>query len=52
VQTLDGVTGRDALFMLVLSTPMLPPQVTVIPKFIIFRTLYLELIFRPFSWWL
>jgi ABC-type glycerol-3-phosphate transport system permease component len=31
--------GRDALFMLVLSTLMLPPQVTLIPTFIIFRTL-------------
>jgi ABC-type glycerol-3-phosphate transport system permease component len=42
VYTLDGVTSRDALFMLVLSTLMLPPQVTLILTFIIFRTLYLE----------
>ena len=28
--------GRDALFLLVLSTMMLPPQVTMIPQFILF----------------
>lgn len=31
--------GRDFLFMLVISTMMLPSQVTMIPVFIIFRTL-------------
>lgn len=31
--------GRDALFVLVLSTMMLPSQVTLIPQYIIFRTL-------------
>jgi ABC-type glycerol-3-phosphate transport system permease component len=31
--------GRDALFVLVLSTLMLPSQVTVIPQFILFKTL-------------
>jgi multiple sugar transport system permease protein len=32
-------TGRDKLFVLVLSTMILPPQVTMIPKFIIFYRL-------------
>jgi multiple sugar transport system permease protein len=31
--------GRDALFMLVLSTLMLPYVVTLIPQFVLFRTL-------------
>jgi multiple sugar transport system permease protein len=31
--------GRNILFVLVLSTIMLPPQVTIIPRFIIFRWL-------------
>ena len=31
--------GRNALFLLVLSTLMLPAQVTVIPQFILFRVL-------------
>jgi ABC-type glycerol-3-phosphate transport system permease component len=32
-------TGRNVLFVFVLSTMMLPPQVTMIPKFIIFYKL-------------
>jgi multiple sugar transport system permease protein len=31
--------GRDALFLLVLATMMLPDQVTAIPRFLLFRTL-------------
>ena len=31
--------GRDALFMIVLATLILPPQVTLIPRFILFRML-------------
>ena len=31
--------GRDALFILMLSTMMLPPVVTIIPRFIMFRTI-------------
>ena len=31
--------GRDALFMILLATMMLPMQVTMIPQFIIFRSL-------------
>jgi multiple sugar transport system permease protein len=31
--------GRDVLFFLLLATMMLPPQVTMIPVFLIFRTL-------------
>jgi multiple sugar transport system permease protein len=31
--------GRDALFMLLLSTMMLPAAVTMLPQFLIFRTL-------------
>jgi ABC-type glycerol-3-phosphate transport system permease component len=31
--------GRNVLFILVLSTIMLPPQVTIIPRFILFRWL-------------
>jgi len=31
--------GRNLLFVLVLSTIMLPPQVTIIPRFILFRSL-------------
>ena len=30
--------GRDAVFVLVLATIMLPPQITIIPLFILFRT--------------
>src|SRR3954454_14359931 len=30
--------GRDALFVLLLATMMLPPIVTLVPKFIMFRT--------------
>lgn len=30
--------GRDALFLLVLATMMLPDQVTAIPRFLLFRT--------------
>src|SRR5258706_8228091 len=30
---------RDALFLLVLSTLMLPPQVTIVPSFLLFKTL-------------
>ncbi|MFQ3549593.1 MAG: carbohydrate ABC transporter permease [Armatimonadota bacterium] len=32
------IPGKDALFVLVLSTIMLPPMVTMIPLFIIFRS--------------
>ena len=31
--------GRDALFIVLLSTMMLPPVVTLVPKFIMFRTI-------------
>jgi ABC-type glycerol-3-phosphate transport system permease component len=31
--------GRDALFMLVLSTIMLPPELTLIPTFLVFKEL-------------
>lgn len=31
--------GRNVLFVLVLSTIMLPPQVTIIPRFVLFRWL-------------
>ncbi|MCX7017851.1 MAG: carbohydrate ABC transporter permease [bacterium] len=31
--------GREALFLLVLSTMMIPPQVTMVPTFILFRWL-------------
>jgi multiple sugar transport system permease protein len=31
--------GRDAIFILLLATMMLPPQVTIIPLFVIFRNL-------------
>lgn len=31
--------GRDVLFILLLSTMMLPPVVTLVPKFIMFRTI-------------
>lgn len=31
--------GRDALFLLLLSTMMLPPQVTMVPQFLIWRRL-------------
>jgi multiple sugar transport system permease protein len=31
--------GRDVLFVLMLSTMMLPPVVTLVPKFIMFRTI-------------
>lgn len=31
--------GRDALFMVALSAMMLPPQVTIIPLFMIFKTI-------------
>ena len=30
--------GRDGLFLLMLSTMMLPPIVTIVPRFILFRT--------------
>ena len=40
-------SGRDFLFMLVLSTMMLPPQVTMIPVFIIFRYLGWVDTFKP-----
>ena len=30
--------GRDVLFVLLLSTMMLPPVVTIVPRFIMFRT--------------
>lgn len=39
--------GRDALFMAVLATMMLPPQVTTIPQFILFRELGLVDTFQP-----
>jgi multiple sugar transport system permease protein len=39
--------GREFLFMLVLSTMMLPPQVTMIPVFIIFRSLGWVDTFKP-----
>lgn len=39
--------GREFLFLLVLSTMMLPPQVTMIPVFIIFRSLGWVDTFKP-----
>ena len=39
--------GRNTLFILMLSTMMLPPQVTMIPVFILFRTLGLIDTFWP-----
>ncbi len=39
--------GRDALFVLMLSTMMLPPQVTMIPVFILFRSIGLIDTFWP-----
>ena len=39
--------GRDALFVLVLATMMLPEQVTVIPRFLLFRVLGLVDTFAP-----
>jgi ABC-type glycerol-3-phosphate transport system permease component len=39
--------GRDMLFVLVLATMMLPPQVTTIPQFILFRELGLIDTFQP-----
>ncbi len=40
--------GRDAVFVLVLATIMLPPQVTLIPLFILFRTLGWISTYLPF----
>ncbi|HQO35213.1 MAG TPA: carbohydrate ABC transporter permease, partial [bacterium] len=39
--------GRDACFYLMLATMLLPPQVTMIPVFVIFRTLRLIDTFAP-----
>lgn len=39
--------GRDVLFMVVLATIMLPPQITLIPHFIIFRYLHWINTFLP-----
>lgn len=39
--------GRDALFIVVLATIMLPPQITLIPHFIIFRYLHWINTFLP-----
>lgn len=39
--------GRDALFLLVLATMMLPPQVLAIPQFLLFRQLGLIDTFWP-----
>jgi len=39
--------GRDVLFLVVLSTMMLPPQVTMIPRFILFRELGWINTFKP-----
>src|SRR5262249_43976946 len=39
--------GRDKMFLLVLSTLMLPPQVTMIPKFLLFHQLGWIDTFRP-----
>ncbi|RMH03398.1 MAG: carbohydrate ABC transporter permease [Planctomycetota bacterium] len=39
--------GRDALFLLVLATMMLPPQVLAIPQFLLFRRLGLVDTFWP-----
>lgn len=50
--------GRDAIFLLYLATMMVPPQVTLVPKFIVFDwlglidthwTLILPGIFNPFG---
>jgi len=41
--------GRKALFMLLLSTLMLPPQVTMIPVFLIWQTLGLVDTFAPLT---
>jgi ABC-type glycerol-3-phosphate transport system permease component len=40
--------GRDALFILVLATLMLPSQVTLIPTFVIFSRLHMVDTFWPF----
>jgi len=39
--------GRDLLFVLVLATMMLPPQVTTVPQFLLFRGLGLVDTFAP-----
>ena len=39
--------GRDALFLVVLSTMMLPPAVVMVPKFILFRDLGWLDTFKP-----
>ena len=39
--------GRDALFLLLLSTMMLPPAVIMVPKFVLFRDLGWLDTFRP-----
>lgn len=39
--------GKNALFLLVLSTMMLPPQVTIIPSYILFRYLGWNDSFKP-----
>ena len=39
--------GRDALFFLVLSTMMLPWQVTIVPQFLLFRYLHWLNTFMP-----
>ena len=39
--------GRDFLFVVLLATMMLPPQVTMIPVFIVFRTLGWLNTFKP-----
>lgn len=39
--------GRDAVFILVLATMMLPPQVTMVPVFIVFRQLGLVNTYVP-----
>jgi ABC-type glycerol-3-phosphate transport system permease component len=39
--------GRDALFVLVLATMMLPEQVTALPRFLLFRSLGLVDTFAP-----
>ncbi len=39
--------GRDAWFMVLLATMMLPPQVTIVPLFVIFRKLHWIDTFMP-----
>lgn len=39
--------GRDALFLILLSTLMLPPQVTIIPIYIFFNRLHWVNTFKP-----